>query len=110
MSSTVTVEPLAEAAKVGNARLVGMLLDAGSNVEVPNQEGQTALMLAARAGSLEVAELLCATAPMSCTRKMARSDGTDVAVAARSAELTRFLIAHKRTSMPGRWRTTGRAR
>jgi len=38
-------------------RLVEMLLDAGSNVEMPNQEGQTALMLAARAGSLDVAEL-----------------------------------------------------
>jgi len=35
-----------------------MLLDAGSNAEVQNQEGQTALMLAARAGSVEVAELL----------------------------------------------------
>ena len=52
------LEPLAEAVKVANARLVEMLLDAGSNVEVPNQEGQTALMLAARAGSVDVAELL----------------------------------------------------
>src|SRR5579871_3180687 len=29
--------PLAEAVKVGNARLVGMLLDAGSDVEMPYQ-------------------------------------------------------------------------
>src|SRR5256885_1899056 len=35
-----------------------MLLDAGSNVEVPNQDGQTALMLAARAGSGGGAHLL----------------------------------------------------
>src|SRR4051794_41516672 len=37
--------PLAEAVKVANARLVEMLLDAGSHAEGANQEGQTALML-----------------------------------------------------------------
>src|SRR5204862_1775567 len=31
--------PLAEAVKVANARLVGVRLDGGSNVEVPNHEG-----------------------------------------------------------------------
>jgi ankyrin repeat protein len=46
-----------------------VLLDAGSNVEVPNQEGQTALMLAARAGSLDVAELLVRHGAMSMHEK-----------------------------------------
>ena len=71
--------PLAEAVKVANARLVGMLLDAGSNVEVPNQEGQTALMLAARGGIL--GRCRPAGAPRrqcQCTRKMAWPDGADV--------------------------------
>src|SRR3979490_1353882 len=43
--------PLAEAVKIANARLVDMLLDAGSNVEAPHQEGPTALILAAPPGS-----------------------------------------------------------
>jgi len=69
------------------------------------------LMLAARAGSLEVAELLVRHgANVNAREKMARSDGTDVGGAARSAELTRFLIAHKADVDAGRWRTTGRAR
>jgi len=53
-------------------------------------------MLAARAGSLDVAELLVRHgANVNCTGKMARPDGADVGVDARSAELTRFLIKHK---------------
>src|SRR5258707_5119421 len=46
--------PLAEAVKGASARLVEMLLHAGSNVEVANPKGPTALMLAARAGALEL--------------------------------------------------------
>jgi len=34
------LEPFGGSGKGCNARLVGMLLDAGSNAEVPNQEGQ----------------------------------------------------------------------
>ena len=34
------------------------MLDAGANVESPNGDGQTALMLAARVGSLDIAKLL----------------------------------------------------
>ena len=35
-----------------------MLLDAGADVESPNEDGQTVLMLAARSGSVEIADLL----------------------------------------------------
>ena len=44
--------------KLGDAGLVGQLLDAGADVESPNEDGQTALMLAARAGALDVAKTL----------------------------------------------------
>jgi ankyrin repeat protein len=47
-----------EAAAIGDARLVALLLEAGANVEAKNPEGQTALMAAARAGGLEAARLL----------------------------------------------------
>ena len=50
--------PLAEAVKIADADLVAMLLDAGADAAAPNQDGQTALMLAARTGSLAVVELL----------------------------------------------------
>src|SRR5215467_2417831 len=73
-----------------------MLLDAGSNVEAPNQEGQTALMLAARAGSLDVAELLVRRGANVNARETWRGQTALMwAAAAGSAELTRFLIDHK---------------
>src|SRR5205085_11370697 len=88
--------PLAEAVKVANARLVEILLEAGSNVEVPNQEGQTALMLAARAGSLDVAELLVRHgANVNAREKWRGQTALMWAADASSAELTRFLIGHK---------------
>src|ERR1700724_3603092 len=68
----------------------------GSNAEVPNQEGQTALMLAARAGSVEVADLLVRHgANVNAREKWRGQTALMWAVDARSAELTRFLIAHK---------------
>src|SRR6202047_2042798 len=73
-----------------------MQLDAGGNVEAPNQEGQTALMLAARAGSLDVAELLVRHGANVNARETWRGQTALMwAAAARSAELTRFLISHK---------------
>src|SRR5882762_4210840 len=73
-----------------------MLLDAGGNVEVPNQEGQTALMLAARAGSLEVAGLLVRHGANVNAREAWRGQTALMwAAAAGSVELTRFLIGHK---------------
>src|SRR5262249_6281304 len=88
--------PLAEAVQVGNARLVGMLLDAGSNGEGAKQEGPTGLMLAAPAGSLEGGELLVrGGANVNAREKWRCQTALMWAADARSAELTRFLIAHK---------------
>jgi ankyrin repeat protein len=50
--------PLAEAAKLGDARMVKMLLDAGAEPEGANADGETALMLAIKTGELPVVELL----------------------------------------------------
>src|SRR5258705_8040667 len=73
-----------------------MLLDAGSNVEAANQEGQAALMLAARAGSLDVAELLVRHGANGNAREQWRGQTALMwAADARSAELTRFLIDNK---------------
>jgi ankyrin repeat protein len=50
--------PLAEAAKLGDARMVRTLLDAGAQPDKPNQDGETALMLAIKTGELPVVEML----------------------------------------------------
>lgn len=50
--------PLAEAAKLGDARMVRMLLDAGAKPDTPNQDGETALMLAIKTGELAVVDAL----------------------------------------------------
>ena len=47
--------PLGEAVKAANAEIVELLLAAGADVEAPNADGETALMLAARTGSSDVA-------------------------------------------------------
>ena len=47
-----------EAAKLGDARMVKTLLDAGARPEGANQDGQTALMLAIKTGELPVVEML----------------------------------------------------
>jgi ankyrin repeat protein len=82
--------------KVADARLVGMLLDAGSDANVPNQEGQTALMLAARAGSLDVAGLLVRHgADVNGKEKWRGQTALMWAADAGSVELTRFLIGRR---------------
>jgi ankyrin repeat protein len=43
---------------VANVDLVGMILEAGGDANASNEDGQTALMLAARTGNVAVAELL----------------------------------------------------
>src|SRR5262249_159380 len=50
--------PLSEAVKLGDVDLARMLLDAHADPDSPNQDGQTALMLASSIGSLEIAKLL----------------------------------------------------
>ncbi len=46
--------------KIADAGITKQLLDAGADVESPNADGETALMLAARAGALDVAKQLVA--------------------------------------------------
>ena len=43
---------------MANVELAGMLLEAGADANVANEDGQTPLMLAARTGNVAVAELL----------------------------------------------------
>src|ERR1700678_3195530 len=48
--------PLAEAARLADAVMLKMLLDAGAGPEGPNQDGETALMVAIKTGDLPVVE------------------------------------------------------
>ena len=50
--------PIAEAAKVGDARLLKALLNAGAGPEGANADGQTALMLAIKTGELPAVQAL----------------------------------------------------
>lgn len=50
--------PMAEAATVGNVKVMEALLDAGADVGSPNAEGQTPLMVVARASNVAAARLL----------------------------------------------------
>jgi len=50
--------PIAQAAELGDARMVKMLLDAGAEPEGINADGQSALMLAIKTGEISVVELL----------------------------------------------------
>jgi ankyrin repeat protein len=50
--------PLAEAVKVGDSRMVKMLLDAGSGPEGANEDNQSALMLAIKNGDLTIVQML----------------------------------------------------
>ncbi len=52
------VSPLTEAARLSNARLVKMLLDAGAKVDSANPDGETALMTAISGGDISVVQLL----------------------------------------------------
>jgi ankyrin repeat protein len=73
--------------------LVEILLDAGADVESANQEGQTALMLAARAGSMNVAEVLVGRGADVNAREAWRGQTALMwAADSNSPELTRFLI------------------
>lgn len=50
--------PITEAVKLGDVELVRMLLAAGADPDSPDQDGQTALMLASSIGSLPIAQML----------------------------------------------------
>ena len=50
--------PLHEAVRVASPELTGILLEAGADANAANEDGMTALMLAARTGNLTIAERL----------------------------------------------------
>src|SRR4029434_7018334 len=50
--------PIAQAAELGDGRMVKMLLDAGAEPEGANPDGQTALMLAIKTGETAVVDML----------------------------------------------------
>ena len=85
--------PLSLAATNSSGHIVKALLDAGADVESANQEGQTALMLAARAGSMNVAEVLVGHGADVNAREVWRGQTALMwAADSNSPELTRFLI------------------
>ena len=103
--------PLAEAVKVADARLVKMLLDAGADVEAPNQEGQTVLMLAARAGSMDVADgtglkLYCGDyfAVSAAQLEHIRLVYDRAALVALPEPMRQRYVTHMRESLPAGWR------
>ena len=100
--------PLAEAVKLGDARLVKMLLDAGSGPEGTNDDGQTALMLAIKNGDLALAQMLVnAGANVNAVEKV--QDQTPLMWAAsasqNSEEMVKLLIS-KGASVKARAKST----
>ena len=88
--------PLSEAVKAANPELVEMLLKAGADVDAPNQDGETALMLAARTGSQGVAkELVAGGANVNAREEIPRADRAHAGRGGRvPAELAKLLIEH----------------
>src|SRR5262249_24482315 len=88
--------PLSEAVKLGDARIVKMLLDAGSGPEGANADGETALMLAIKAGDLTIVQMLAdAGANVNVVEKVQEQTPLMWAAAAtrNAAEMVKLLIA-----------------
>src|SRR5690606_589620 len=84
-----------EAVKAGHAGLVETLLAAGADVESPNADGQTALMLAARAGATAVAETLIRRGANVNVRERWRGQTPLMwAADSSSAEIVKLLVAN----------------
>ena len=77
---------MSEAAIVGNAPLLEALLEAGADVESPNADGQTALMVVARTSQVDAARAAAAARRQRQRgRAVARADGADVGGGAEAA-------------------------
>src|SRR5437868_8852984 len=88
--------PLAEAVKVGDLRMVKMLLDAGSGPEGANEDGQSALMLAIKNGDLPIVRMLVdAGANVNVVEKVQDQTPLMWAAAAtrNAAEMVKVLLA-----------------
>src|SRR5690606_28750669 len=84
-----------EAVKAADPTLVKLLLDAGADVNAPNADGQTTLMLNARTGSVEVAKLLLERGADVNARELWREQTALMwAAGGAYADLTRLLLEH----------------
>ncbi len=104
--------PLTEAVKLGDVDLVRMLLDAHADANSPNQDGETALMLASNIGSLQIAELLIAHgANVNAVENFPRPDRADVGGGGKSSGCRRPAAgARRRRQSCAPSTMTGRAR
>src|ERR1700726_1775209 len=96
VAAFVLTRPLAEAVKVASAEMVGMLLDAGADANVANEDGQTPLMLAARTGDVGVARLLVQHGADVSGREQYRDQSAVMWAAAEGhAEMVAFLVSKR---------------
>jgi hypothetical protein len=86
---------LGQAVKAANTEIVELLLAADANAESPNADGETALMLAARTGSVDVASKLIA-AGADVNAREAWRDQTALMWASEGAfpELVKLFVEH----------------
>jgi hypothetical protein len=88
--------PLAEAARVANVELGGMLLEAGAKANVGNEDGQTPLMLAARTGNVAFARLLVQHGADVNLRERYRNQSAVMWAAGEGhGEMVEFLVSQK---------------
>jgi ankyrin repeat protein len=87
--------PLGEAVKVGDVGLVSALLDAGADPNSPNQDNQTALMLASNVGASKVAEVLIRRgATVNAVENFRGQTALMWAAAGNHPEAVEVLVAH----------------
>ena len=103
---------MAEAAILGRADLLEALLKAGADVESPNADGQTALMVVARTGQVDAARLLLKHgAKVNAVERWRGQTALMWAVAQKQpAMVVELREAPARTSTRDRRSTTGSAR
>ena len=86
---------MSEAAAVGNADVIRILLRAGADANSRNREGQTALMAVARTGRVDAARMLIeAKADINATEQWGGQSALMWAAAQRQAAMVKLLINH----------------
>ena len=86
--------PLTEAARLNDARLVKMLMDAGAKVDSANPDDETALMLAIKNGNLQMTEMLVnAGAKVNNVEKFHNQTPLIYAAAGGFSDIVKLLLA-----------------